>query len=71
MIDTFRDFLTNFYNDHPSGRGGKEFKYAKRLQQLAHREVVDIVVDLDDLESYPGGKDMEQLVESIENNTKR
>jgi len=48
---------------------GKEFKYAKRIQSLAHREAVEIVIELDDILDYDD--ENEKLIANIENNARR
>ena len=40
-------FLTEFYAD--SGGEGKVFTYAEQLTDIAHREQVELVIDLDDV----------------------
>ena len=39
-------FLTEFYQD---GDEGKEFTYAQQLTAIAHREQVEMTIDLDDV----------------------
>ncbi|KAK7864443.1 hypothetical protein R5R35_000475 [Gryllus longicercus] len=46
--------------------GRKDFKYAKQLTKLAHREQVAVTIDLDDLSEFDP-----DLVETITNNTRR
>lgn len=41
-----KKFLTDFYQD---GEEGKEFTYAQQLTAIAHREQVELTVDLDDV----------------------
>ena len=41
-----KKFLTEFYQD---GDEGKEFTYAQQLTAIAHREQVELTVDLDDV----------------------
>ena len=41
-----KKFLTDFYHD---GDEGKEFTYAQQLTAIAHREQVELTVDLDDV----------------------
>lgn len=41
-----KKFLTDFYQD---GEEGKVFTYAQQLTAIAHREQVEITVDLDDV----------------------
>ena len=41
-----KKFLTDFYRD---GDEGKEFTYAQQLTAIAHREQVELTVDLDDV----------------------
>lgn len=46
--------------------GNKIFKYAAQLTRLAHREQVNLTIDLDDLADYN-----EPLAEAIQQNTRR
>ena len=46
--------------------GSKIFKYAAQMTRLAHREQVNITVDLDDLAEYN-----ESLAEAVQQNTRR
>ena len=41
-----KKFLTDFYQD---GEDGKDFTYAQQLTAIAHREQVELTVDLDDV----------------------
>lgn len=41
-----KKFLTDFYLD---GEDGKIFTYCDQLTNLAHREQVELVIDLDDV----------------------
>ena len=41
-----KKFLTDFYHD---GDEGKVFTYAQQLTAIAHREQVELTVDLDDV----------------------
>ena len=41
-----KKFLTEFYQD---GDDGKDFTYAQQLTNIAHREQVELTVDLDDV----------------------
>ena len=41
-----KKFLTDFYQD---GEEGKEFTYAQQLTAIAHREQVELTVNLDDV----------------------
>ena len=44
--DKVKKFLTEFYQD---GDEGKDFTYAQQLTAIAHREQVELTVDLDDV----------------------
>ena len=46
-----KKFLTDFYQD---GEEGKEFTYAQQLTAIAHREQVELTVDLDDVAEVRG-----------------
>ncbi|CAK8686982.1 DNA replication licensing factor mcm7-like [Clavelina lepadiformis] len=60
-----KNFLSEFCQDDESGTG-KCFKYGQILTKLAHREQVELSVDLDDLQEYDA-----DLSESIQENTLR
>ncbi len=45
--DKIKKFLTEFYAD--SEGEGKVFTYADQLTNIAHREQVELVIDLDDV----------------------
>jgi len=64
-----KDFLQGFYTSSGKPGQGKEFKYAKRIQSLAHRESVELVAELDDLVAYDD--ENEKLAEHIEKNCQR
>ena len=59
-----KEFLTGFttHDEH----GNKKFKYAEQLTAVAHREQVNIVIDLDDVAEFD-----EELAEAIRENTRR
>lgn len=44
--EKIKQFLTNFYEDNEEG---KVFTYAEQLTNIAHREQVELVIDLDDV----------------------
>lgn len=44
--DKIKKFLTEFYSDSDEG---KVFTYAEQLTNIAHREQVELTVDLDDV----------------------
>jgi len=48
--DKIKTFLQEFYQD--GNEGGKEFKYAQQMSRIAHREQVDLTIELDDLAEY-------------------
>lgn len=61
--DKIKKFLTEFYSDSDEG---KVFTYAEQLTTIAHREQVELTVDLDDIaETDP------ELAEAICQNTRR
>ena len=43
-----KQFLTEFYADTDADEG-KVFTYAEQLTDIAHREQVELVIDLDDV----------------------
>ena len=59
-----KEFLTGFttQDDH----GNKKFKYAEQLTSIAHREQVEIVIDLDDVAQFD-----EELAEAMRENSRR
>ena len=59
-----KEFLTGFttHDEH----GNKKFKYAEQLTAVAHREQVNIIIDLDDVAEFD-----EELAEAIRENTRR
>ncbi|CAG9797946.1 unnamed protein product [Chironomus riparius] len=63
-IETIKNFLTEFCTT--DDEGNKVFKYAAQLTRLAHREQVNITIDLDDLADYN-----ESLAEAIQQNARR
>lgn len=46
LSDKVKKFLTEFYADSDEG---KVFTYAEQLTNIAHREQVELVIDLDDV----------------------
>lgn len=62
--ETIKNFLMEFCTT--DDEGNKIFKYAAQLTRLAHREQVNITIDLDDLAEYN-----EPLAEAIQLNTRR
>ena len=48
-------FLTEFYAE---GGEGKVFTYAEQLTDIAHREQVELVIDLDDVAEVSGVVDL-------------
>jgi DNA replication licensing factor MCM7 len=46
LIEKIKKFLTDFYTD---GDDGKVFTYSDQLTNLAHRDQVELVIDLDDV----------------------
>lgn len=52
----------NFYDDD----GNKIFRYREQLTKIAHREKVDLVIDLADVEEHDA-----TLADAIRNNAKR
>ncbi|KAK2144271.1 hypothetical protein LSH36_772g01022 [Paralvinella palmiformis] len=48
--ETIRTFLQEFYMD--ADDGGKEFKYGHQMSSIAHREKVDLNIDLDDVQEH-------------------
>lgn len=46
LSDKIKKFLTDFYVD---GEDGKVFTYAEQLTNIAHREQIELVIDLDDV----------------------
>lgn len=63
-IESIRNFLSEFCTSDADGN--KIFKYAAQLTRLAHREQVNITIDLDDLADHN-----ESLAEAIQQNTRR
>lgn len=64
FTETIKAFLTEFCVTDENG--SKVFKYASQLTNIAHREQISIVIDLDDLQEYN-----ESLVEAIIQNNRR
>ena len=46
IAERIKKFLSEFYVD---GDGGKVFTYTEQLTNIAHREQVELVIDLDDV----------------------
>ena len=46
LTEKVKRFLSEFYQD---GEEGKEFTYAQQLTAIAHREQVELTIDLDDV----------------------
>ncbi len=46
--DKIKRFLTEFYTEGSDG-DGKVFTYAEQLTHIAHREQVELTIDLDDI----------------------
>lgn len=63
-LETIKNFLAEFCTTDEDGN--KIFKYAAQLTRLAHREQVNITIDLDDLAEYNEG-----LAQAIQQNTRR
>jgi len=59
-----KEFLTGFTTVDDQGR--KKFKYAEQLTAIAHREQVEIHIDLEDVAAHD-----EELAEAIRENTRR
>lgn len=64
LTETIKNFLAEFCTN--DDEGNKIFKYAAQLTRLAHREQVNITIDLDDLADYN-----ENLALAIQQNTRR
>jgi len=60
-----KSFLTEFYKHDPS-TGGKVFPYRDVLTKVAHREQVQLMMDMDDITEYDP-----QLAHNIQANTNR
>lgn len=60
--DKVKKFLTEFYAD---GDGGKDFTYARQLTAIAHREQVELVIDLDDVADVSGCCDNSLAAEDV------
>ncbi len=45
-VDKIKRFLTEFYSE---GDEGKVFTYAEQLVNIAHREQVELTIDLEDV----------------------
>ncbi len=64
LPETIKNFLAEFCTNDEEGN--KIFKYAVQLTRLAHREQVNITIDMDDLADYN-----ESLALAIQQNTRR
>ena len=65
LLEQLKTFLTEFVAvDNETGE--KTFKYRKQLTNIAHREQVDLVIELDDIHDFD-----DELAISIANNTRR
>ena len=51
--DKIKKFLTEFYSDSDEG---KVFTYAEQLTNIAHREQVELTIDLDDVAEVSSDK---------------
>lgn len=65
---TQKDKIKSFFAEfHKEGKNGsKDFKYASQLTKIAHREQVELVVDLDDVAEFDP-----ELAEQIVENARR
>ncbi|XP_043260788.1 DNA replication licensing factor Mcm7 [Colletes gigas] len=63
--EQFKTFLTEFV-EMDSKTGEKTLKYRNQLVDIAHREQVDLTIELDDVHDFD-----DELAESIVNNTRR
>lgn len=61
--DKIKTFLRDFYVDNDAG---KNFVYSKQLKNLAHREQVSLVIDVDDIVDFDP-----DLADGIVDNTQR
>ncbi|XP_002739848.1 DNA replication licensing factor mcm7-like [Saccoglossus kowalevskii] len=64
QLNKIKQFLGEFYKD--SDDGGKDFKYGRQLVHLAHREQVELTIDLEDVAEVDP-----DLAEAIVENTRR
>lgn len=65
LIEKLKTFLTEFViMDDVTDE--KTFKYRKQLTNIAHREQVDLIIELDDVHEFD-----DELAMSIVNNTRR
>ncbi|XP_041974157.1 DNA replication licensing factor Mcm7 [Aricia agestis] len=62
--EAFKNFFVDFCQTDDEGH--KLFKYAEQLTQVAHREKLEFIVELDDLHNAN-----EELAEAVMNNTRR
>ena len=62
--EKLKRFLAEFHTKN--ARGHKEFVYAQQLTNIAHREQVQIILDLDHVAEYDA-----DLAEAIRTNTRR
>lgn len=63
--EQFKTFLTEFMVID-SKTGEKTFKYRKQLTDIAHREQIDLTIELDDVHEFD-----DELAISVSNNTRR
>lgn len=64
FVETLRTFLIEYCIQDEDGN--KIFKYSNQLTKLAHREQIEMYVELDDVHDYD-----EELAEAIIKNTRR
>lgn len=65
ILEQLKIFLTSFVAiDNETGK--KAFKYKTQLSNIAHREQVDLLIELDDIHDFD-----DELAISIANNTRR
>ena len=62
--EKLKRFLAEFHTK--DARGNKEFVYARQLTNIAHREQVQIILDLDQVAEFDS-----DLAEAIRSNTRR
>uniref|UniRef100_A0A182WL62 DNA replication licensing factor MCM7 n=1 Tax=Anopheles minimus TaxID=112268 RepID=A0A182WL62_9DIPT len=62
--ETIKSFLAEFYREEDDGK--KNFVYARQLTKIAHREQIQLIVDLDDLISY-----RDEVAEAMQMNARR
>lgn len=65
ILEQLKIFLTSFVAiDNETGK--KALKYKTQLSNIAHREQVDLLIELDDIHDFD-----DELAISIANNTRR